>query len=55
MDDEKLHQHHVPGFFDGGEDGIECRLAIDQQLHLVVGQAGHAPELGHGAQGCVAF
>jgi len=55
MDDKELHQHHVPGFFDGGEDGIERGFSIDQQLHLVVRQAGHAPKLGHGAQGCVAF
>ncbi|MNC29085.1 hypothetical protein D3C75_773220 [compost metagenome] len=55
MDDEELHQHYVAGFFDGGEYCIECCLAIDQQLHLVIGKAGHAPELGHGAQRRIAF
>ncbi|MNH40738.1 hypothetical protein D3C79_1021000 [compost metagenome] len=55
MDDEELHQHHVAGFVDGGEDGIERGFAIDQQLHLVIRQAGHAPQFWHCAQGCIAF
>ncbi|MNJ58404.1 hypothetical protein D3C77_540370 [compost metagenome] len=41
MDDEELHQHGVTRSLNGGEDGVEGRLAVDQQTHLVVRQAGH--------------
>ncbi|MNE60703.1 hypothetical protein D3C80_1558700 [compost metagenome] len=53
MNDEELYQHCVAGLADGREDGIECGLAIDEQTHLVVGQAGHSPKFGHGPQGAI--
>ncbi|MND92220.1 hypothetical protein D3C80_843720 [compost metagenome] len=48
MNDEKLDEDSISRLTDGLEDGIKGRLAIDQQVHFVVGQAGHATQLGHG-------
>ncbi|MNS92000.1 hypothetical protein D3C72_1261140 [compost metagenome] len=47
VDDEKLDQHGLFRLADGIENGLERRLAVDQQPHLVIGQAGHVSELGH--------
>ncbi|MCY1461344.1 hypothetical protein D9M71_789910 [compost metagenome] len=55
MDDEELHQHRVACLLDGGEDGVEGRLAIDQQAQLVVCQTWHSSQPGHGAQCAIGF
>ncbi|MCY1515763.1 hypothetical protein D9M68_503640 [compost metagenome] len=40
--DEELHDQHLPGLADRGKDGIEGLGAVDQQAHVVIGQAWHA-------------
>ena len=50
MNDEKLEQHSGLGVADGVENRAESGIPIDQQLHLVIGQARHAAQFGHGAQ-----
>ncbi|MNT55071.1 hypothetical protein D3C72_1922790 [compost metagenome] len=55
VDDEELYQHHFSRLFDSSKDGVEGGLAIDQQLHLVIGQAWHSPKFRHGTQGGVAL
>ncbi|MNG15575.1 hypothetical protein D3C84_994160 [compost metagenome] len=47
VNDEKLDQHCLPGVADRLKDGIEGGLAVDQQAHLIVGQAWHAPQFRH--------
>ncbi len=49
VDDKKLHEHHLPGAFDGLEDCAKRFIAVDQQLHFVVCQARHASQLRHRA------
>ncbi|CRM81162.1 hypothetical protein [Pseudomonas sp. 22 E 5] len=53
MNDEKLEQHCSFGIANGVENRAECGFTIDQQPHFIIGQARHAPQFGHGAQGAV--
>ncbi|MNQ87372.1 hypothetical protein D3C85_1025920 [compost metagenome] len=55
MNDEELHQHRIASASNGAQDRIEGGLAVDQQAHLVIGQARHAPELGHRPQCAIGF
>lgn len=53
MNDEKLEQHRSFGIANGVENRAESGLTIDQQTHFIIGQARHASQFGHGAQGTV--
>ncbi|MNT39079.1 hypothetical protein D3C72_1752980 [compost metagenome] len=47
VDDEELYQYGLFRLIDGFENGVEGCLAVDQQAHLVVGQARHMAQLRH--------
>ena len=49
-DDEELQQYYFARAGQGTEDRGEGRFAIDQQLHLIVRQAGHQAQPRQGTQ-----
>ncbi|MNH10370.1 hypothetical protein D3C79_698480 [compost metagenome] len=55
VDDEELHQHRIPCLFNSGEDCIEGCFAVDEQPYLIIRQARHPAQPGHGPQRAIGF